>query len=170
LRPNGYDLRSRRRDRACTSYDLRSRRRKASYRFGAEEKEESLISDFIKIAKISPQAAASVIKLGLTALLQKYDVKEPGAINMEEYNREVKPLYDYLKDGLTPMKFGVDPLDMSALKAAAMRELEADRERQEKADEKHKKEEEAYNEKLGNMNLKVLYSKSSNKKSSNKKY
>ena len=117
-------LRSRRRSKRSlrpNGYDLRSRRRKASYRFGAEQ--QSLISDFIQIAKISPQAAASIIKFGLTALMQKYDVKEPGAINMKKYIEEVKPLYDYLEEGLTPMKFGVDLLNMPDVKKAAKEKL-----------------------------------------------
>jgi|LauGreDrversion4_2_1035121.scaffolds.fasta_scaffold74476_3 hypothetical protein len=100
---------------------LRSRRRserslRASYRFGAEqEKEKSLISAFVQIATKDPKAAASIIKLGFTALLQKYDVKEPGAIDMEEYNREVEPLHEFLNwdlakgPGPVPksVKFGV---------------------------------------------------------------
>jgi len=91
---NSYDLRSRRRNRACTSYDLRSRRLRtlfgrkrslrASYRFGAEQKEESLISAFVEIVKKDPKAAASILHLGVTTFLNECGIKEPGAIENEE--------------------------------------------------------------------------------------
>jgi hypothetical protein len=164
-----YDLRSRRRDRACASYDLRSRRRKASYRFGAEQ--QSLISALAQIILTYPLAAKALAELAATKILEKCGIKEDGAI--DENCPELEKLREYIDkldtEGLSPVsksvKFGVYPyylppylLDMREAGRVANKNLAAERERQEKADEKHKKEEEAYNKKRQHE-PKVLYYK-----------
>jgi len=182
---NSYDLRSRRRNRACTSYDLRSRRLRtlfgrkrslrASYRFGAEQKEESLISAFVEIVKKDPKAAASILHLGVTTFLNECGIKEPGAIENEECagnnvqaTRELREFLDNWNPAKGPgpvpksvpksVKFGVYPLDMSAIISEAMRELAKLEKRQEKADKEHEEQKQNYEEKKRKIiqNLKVL--------------
>jgi hypothetical protein len=111
----------------------------------------------VEIVKKEPRAAAPIIKLGLTALLQKYGV-EPDAIDMNKYKEEVKPLHEYLNNGLTPMKFGVVDLlaGIKAIKAKEKKTWDAYKKIQKKADEEYKKEKEAYYNKLYNMKPKVL--------------
>lgn len=154
---------------------LRSRRRserslRASYRFGAEEKDkdQSLISAFVEIVKINPRAAASILHLGVTTFFNECGIKEPGAIENKECAgnnvQATRELREFLNNwdpakgpGPVPksVKFGVVVpsylLDMREAERAAKKKLAADRERQKKAKEAYKKEKEAYYNKLYNM-------------------
>ncbi len=165
-------LRSRRRDRACNSYDLRSRRLRtlfgrkrslrASYRFGAEEK-QNLASALAQIIVTHPLAAKAVAEIAATAILQRCGIEEDGAIdkNCPDTQELHKFLEEWGKNGrlppMKPTKFGVDPLNMLAVQKAAKKILDALRKEADKAEAAYKEAEAAYYEKLRKMEPKVVY-------------
>ena len=147
------------RRRSLRRFDRVGASRRTS-RFGAEEQQRNLVSALAQIIISHPPAARALAELAATKVLEKWGIKEDGAIdeNCPDTDELKKFLEKWDKDGgLSPVpkstKFGVDPAD----KKAAMKRLAALRKEAVEADAAYKKAEDAYYEKLAKMEPEVLY-------------
>ena len=145
------------RRRSLRHFDRVGASRRTS-RFGAEE--QNLAIAIARIIAQHPPALNAFVEFVRTTVLEKCGIEGEGAI--DKNCQELKALQEFLKrDSMGPVpkptKFGVDPLNMPAVKKAAKKILAALRKEAVEADAAAEAAEAAYYEKRCEMDPKVVY-------------